>query len=131
MQDAAAGQPRPRLKKTDGQVDWSRPAAAIYNQIRALAGWPKTYTDWLRPGGSALRLILEAAAVESAANDAPAGPAGQVLVAEGDRLLVAAGTGALRIERLQPAGKRVLSRRRVLARLSGAGRPSVRARALG
>jgi methionyl-tRNA formyltransferase len=30
-------------------------------------------------------------------------------VADGDWLVVAAGSGALRIERLQPAGKRVLA----------------------
>ncbi|HEY2839922.1 MAG TPA: methionyl-tRNA formyltransferase, partial [Pirellulales bacterium] len=92
----------------DGQVDWSRPAVAIYNQIRALAGWPKTYTDWRRPGSAPLRLILDAATVESTTESTAAVP-GQVLVAEGDRLLVATGAGALRIERLQPAGKRVLS----------------------
>jgi methionyl-tRNA formyltransferase len=107
-QDAQLASRAPRLKKTDGQVDWSRSAADIKNQIRALAGWPKTYTDWRRPGGPALRLILETATVESDA-DSASGPAGEVLVAEGDRLLVGTGTGALRIERLQPAGKRVLS----------------------
>ena len=115
-QDAQLASRAPRLKKTDGQVDWSRSAAAVKNQIRALAGWPKTYTDWLRPGGPALRLILEAATVEStvegtaeiAADSGTATP-GRVLVAEGDRLLVATGGGPLRIERLQPAGKRVLS----------------------
>jgi methionyl-tRNA formyltransferase len=111
-QDAQLASRAPRLKKTDGQVDWSRSAADIKNQIRALAGWPKTYTDWRRPGGPTLRLILESATVEStaeSAGDSAGGPAGEVLVAEGDRLLVAAGTGSLRIERLQPAGKRVLS----------------------
>jgi methionyl-tRNA formyltransferase len=55
---------------------------------------------------------LEAAKVESAVEnlgESAATPAGQVLVAEGDRLLVATGSGALRIERLQPAGKRILT----------------------
>jgi methionyl-tRNA formyltransferase len=107
-QDAQLASRAPRLKKTDGQVDWTRSAVAISNQIRALAGWPKTYTDWLRPDGPALRLILDSATVVSMA-DSTSGSAGQVLLAEGDRLVVAAGTGALRIERLQPAGKRVLS----------------------
>ncbi|HEX4143813.1 MAG TPA: methionyl-tRNA formyltransferase [Pirellulales bacterium] len=110
-QDAAQASRAPRLKKTDGQIDWSRSAAAIKNQIRAFAGWPKSYTDWLKPGGPTLRLILDAATVENVAEgaDQPAGSPSQVLVAEGDRLVVATGAGALRIERLQPAGKRVLS----------------------
>jgi methionyl-tRNA formyltransferase len=51
---------------------------------------------------------LETATVENTANSS-SGSAGQVLLAEGDKLVVAAGTGSLRIERLQPAGKRVLS----------------------
>ena len=44
------GQQAPRLKKTDGEIDWSRPAAAIKNQIRAMEPWPKTYTFWHRAG---------------------------------------------------------------------------------
>ncbi|HTU25533.1 MAG TPA: methionyl-tRNA formyltransferase [Pirellulales bacterium] len=104
-QDKAHASRAPRLKKTDGQVDWSRPAAAIYDQIRALVPWPKTYTDWLRPDAAPLRLILDAAVP----NNRASGPPGTVLVAEGDQLIVAAGTGSLKIDRLQPAGKRVLS----------------------
>jgi methionyl-tRNA formyltransferase len=103
-QDPLLASRAPRLKKTDGAVDWSRPATAIANQIRAFAAWPKTDTHWLRPDGPPLRLILDSATVESAS-----GPAGQVLAAEGDRLLVAAGEGALAIGRIQPAGKRVLT----------------------
>ncbi len=102
-QDALLASRAPRLKKSDGAVDWSRSAEAISNQIRALAGWPKTDTHWLRPDGPPLRLILDKAGVE-----ASSGPAGEVLVAAGDRLVVAAGSGALAIERIQPAGKRVL-----------------------
>ncbi len=43
-QDKSQATRAPRLKKTDGQIDWSRPAAAIKNQVRALEPWPKTYT---------------------------------------------------------------------------------------
>ena len=62
-QDAALASKAPRLKKTDGLIDWSRPAAAIKNQIRALEPWPKTYTFWHRPDGPPLRLILGPASV--------------------------------------------------------------------
>ena len=57
-QDAALASKAPRLKKTDGAIDWSRPAAAIKNQIRAMEPWPKTYTFWHRPDGPPVRLIL-------------------------------------------------------------------------
>ncbi len=118
-QDAALASKAPRLKKTDGAIDWSRPAAAIKNQIRALEPWPKTYTFWHRPAAPPLRLILGAASVESlwcrrpactAAGETPAPqekhPPGTVLEAAGDRLMIATGEGALLPAAIQPAGKR-------------------------
>ena len=62
-QDAALASKAPRLKKTDGLIDWSRPAAAIKNHIRAMEPWPKTYTFWHRPDGPPVRLILGPASV--------------------------------------------------------------------
>jgi methionyl-tRNA formyltransferase len=44
VQDSQQASRAPRLKKTDGQVDWGRTATAIYHQLRALTGWPKNYT---------------------------------------------------------------------------------------
>jgi methionyl-tRNA formyltransferase len=105
-QDPAQATRAPRLKKSDGQVDWQRPAAALKNQVRALAPWPKTFTFWRRGDGEPLRLILERVRVEPAA---AAAPPGTVLEASGEALLVAAGEGAVLVESLQPSGKRVLS----------------------
>ncbi len=104
-QNPALASRAPRLKKTDGQIDWSRPAVAIHNQIRALEPWPKTYTYWFRDQGAPLRLILNAIDVQQA----PPAAAGTVLEAAGVRLVVAAGQGAVVIRALQPAGKRELS----------------------
>lgn len=95
----------PRLKKTDGAIDWSRPALAIKNQIRALEPWPKTYTYWFRPEGEPLRLILGPAKVV----DGEPAPPGTVLEAAAGRLIVATGERALQLEGLQPSGKRLLS----------------------
>ncbi len=36
----------PRLKKSDGQIVWSRSAQQIVNQIRAFQPWPGSYTNW-------------------------------------------------------------------------------------
>jgi methionyl-tRNA formyltransferase len=101
-----------RLRKSDGLVDWSRPAEAIRNQIRAMEPWPRTYTFWRRTEVDAMRLILGRARVR--ADDAstwqglqkPIVP-GTVLEAK-EGLLVATGQGVLEIESLQPAGKRML-----------------------
>lgn len=103
-QDAALSTRAPRLKKTDGAVNWSRTALEIKNQTRAMEPWPKTYTFWLRQSQPALRLILEHANVVPG----PAGAPGKVTIGDG-RLLVATGGGQLEIDRIQPAGKRTLT----------------------
>jgi methionyl-tRNA formyltransferase len=108
-QDPALASRAPRLKKTDGLIDWRRPAAAIKNQIRAMEPWPKSYTFLhRRAGGPTLRLILGPVEV---LETPPAGdiPPGTVREASADRLQVSAGQGSLLLGTVQPAGKRVLS----------------------
>jgi methionyl-tRNA formyltransferase len=107
-QDQAQATRAPRLKKTDGLVDWTRGAQAIRNQIRAFQPWPTTYTFWRRPVGEPLRLILDWVTRVSEPAAIQTTP-GEVVVASGDQLTVATGDGLLAIERIQPAGKRVLS----------------------
>lgn len=105
-QDPALASKAPRLKKSDGAVDWSRPAAAIKDQVRAMEPWPKTYTYWHRPKHPALRLILGPVRVVEA-GDAAARP-GTVLEAAAGRIVVAAGGGAASLNGVQPAGKRMM-----------------------
>jgi len=105
VQEPALASKAPRLKKSDGLVDWGRSAAAIFNQVRAFTPWPKSYTFWQPPSGQPLRLILEEVA------PLPPGEAaspGSILTTDKE-LIVACGEGRLAIPRLQPAGKRVLS----------------------
>jgi methionyl-tRNA formyltransferase len=96
----------PRLKKSDGQIDWARPAEAIRNQVRAMEPWPKTYTHWHRPAGKPLRLSLGPVSVVELPH-CDAAP-GTVLEAGAERLLVATGQGGLALRTLQPAGKRMM-----------------------
>lgn len=104
-QDNKLATKAPRLKKTDGLVDWSRPAAAIKDQVRAMEPWPKTYTFWHR-SGEPMRLILGRVSVL----DEPASaPPGTVVRSSGSELLIATGEGLLKIEQLQPSGKRMLT----------------------
>jgi len=105
-QDARQASRAPRLKKTDGLVDWTRPAAAIKNHVRAMEPWPKTYTFWHRPGCEPARLILGPVSVVEPVTTSPPGT---VLEAAGDRLAVAAGEGAVLVRSVQPAGKRMLA----------------------
>jgi methionyl-tRNA formyltransferase len=105
-QDPAMASPARRLRKTDGQIDWSRGAVAIKNQVRALEPWPKTYTFWHRAGGAPLRLILGRTAVR---DDVPPAPPGTVVCAHGDELAIACGQAALAIREIQPSGKRLFT----------------------
>jgi methionyl-tRNA formyltransferase len=105
-QSAALASKAARLKKSDGAIDWNKPALSIKNQIRALEPWPKTYTYWYRPGGPPLRLIAGPAIVVAAD---PSAPPGCVLEAKHDRLLIATPQQALQLTGVQPAGKRMLS----------------------
>jgi methionyl-tRNA formyltransferase len=45
-QDPAQATYAPLLVKEDGLIDWSRPAAAIHNQVRGLQPWPGAYTTF-------------------------------------------------------------------------------------
>jgi len=105
-QDPTLASRAPRLRKSDGAVDWSRPAVAIKNQVRAFQPWPKTYTFWHSTSHPVVRLILDRVSVV----EAPAGDVtpGTIVEAGSGRLVVAAGEGAVSIEVIQPAGKRRL-----------------------
>ncbi|MFM8635588.1 MAG: methionyl-tRNA formyltransferase [Planctomycetia bacterium] len=104
-QDESRATRAPRLTKSDGIVDWSRPAAAIERMRRALEPWPRT-TTFLRRDGAARRLVLEEVSV--AAARVPEGTApGTVLAADDQGIVVACGEGtAVVITRLVPEGKR-------------------------
>ena len=105
-QDPALASKAPRLKKTDGLIDWTRPAAAIKNHVRAMEPWPKTYTFWHRADGPPVRLIL--GPVVGGRERRADAPPGTVLEAAGNRLVIAAGRDAVMPQSIQPAGKRLM-----------------------
>ncbi len=103
-QDDARSTYAPMLRKTDGDVDWTRPAQAVARQIRALHPWPGTRTRW---AGGWLKLLPPARAVADVGGRA-AQP-GEVLGWADGGLLVAAGDGAaIEVGRLQAPGRRAL-----------------------
>jgi methionyl-tRNA formyltransferase len=81
-----------KLDKAEARVDWTRPAAEVDRLIRALAPFPGA---WSAIGGERVKLLLSERAKGS-------GIPGEVL---DDRLAVACGVGAVRLLRLQRAGK--------------------------
>ena len=112
VQDKAAASKAPRLTKEDGLVDWSRSAAAIKNQVRALDPWPRAYTHWRRQGaGEPLRLILHRVRVSGGAGDSASTPG--TVIRSGPRLVVAAGEGSMEI--LELTAKRQASHERAVS----------------
>lgn len=108
LQDPGQATRAPRLKKTDGAVDWTQTAERIFNQSRALRPWPGTYTHWLR-SASPLLLLLEKVSVETEPLMACQARPGEVVRVTQQTITVATGAGGLNIEQLKPAGKRVLA----------------------
>jgi len=90
-----------RLEKDEGELDWSRPAVEIDRMIRAFRPWPGTFTFW---DGRRLK-VLEASPLPAWDGAAPPGR----VVALDDGAGVATGDGALRLERIQLAGKRAMA----------------------
>ena len=92
-----------KLRKEEARIDWSRPAVAIERQVRAFNPWPVAETAW---DGRQLR-------VWEAESERPAtpvdAPPGTVLEAASGRIVVATGDGALRLQRVQVAGRRAVS----------------------
>lgn len=90
-----------KIDKSEARLDWSRPASEIERHIRGLSPFPGA---WCEIDGTRVKIHL--AAVEDAS-----GISGQTQVGKAldDRLLVACGTGALRLLSVQPAGKSRMS----------------------
>ncbi len=86
----------PKLSREDGRLDWTQDAAALDRRVRAFDPWPGTYTML---GGEVLKVLAVEIAEES-------GAPGTVL---DSRLTVAAGSGALRITRLQAPGRAAMA----------------------
>ncbi len=106
-QDPQQASKAPRLKKSDGLVDFSRPAEAIRNHVRAMQPWPGTYTHWHRTAGKPLRLILGPLDVVELERSDP--EPGTVAEVSKQRLVIAVGDGrGVAPRSVQPAGKRML-----------------------
>lgn len=100
----------PRLKKTDGKIDFNRSAKQISNQVRAFVPWPRSFTNWTPENKSPIRLIVGRTKVVQAAELAEESvasvEAGVVALCDSSRLWIQTGDGLISIEEIQPSGKR-------------------------
>jgi methionyl-tRNA formyltransferase len=105
-QDKNLASKAPKLTKEHGQIDWSRHARDVCNQIRAMQPWPTAYTYWHRQGKQPQRLIVHKAAWREDTATAALAP-GQIIAQpqQRSRLSVAAGSGSqVEILEIQAAG---------------------------
>ena len=94
----------PILKKEDGWIDWSQSAAAIERRVRGLQPWPNAYTSYNSKG-----MIVWRAQPLSSETSASAG---EVIVAQGDDLVVSCGEQtALRLIEVQPEARKRMTAR--------------------
>jgi len=98
----------PRLTKEDGRIRWQEAAVMIERVIRAHTPWPGSFTDL---GGRRVK-ILEARVASTASGADPrassGSPAPGTILALGDAIGVATGSGVLELHVLQMEGKRAL-----------------------
>jgi methionyl-tRNA formyltransferase len=87
-----------QLKKEDGRLDWSQPAAYLDRQVRACDPWPGAYTTWQ---GQRLKVLR----AKPLPDWKGAGQPGQVQEV-GVGLGVVTGKGALELHEVQLAGKK-------------------------
>ncbi len=90
-----------KIRKEEGRIDWTRPAIEIARQVRAFNPWPVAETRWQ---WQQLR-VWEA----EASPEVSAAEPGLVIDALDGRLVVATGSGGLRLLRVQLAGRNATS----------------------
>jgi methionyl-tRNA formyltransferase len=103
------------LSKADGWIEWTRAAADVERQVRAMWPWPRA---WTTIQGSSVQ-IHGAKVVDIENGEYEPGN----VVSMRRRLIVACGEDALEIEKVEPAGRRAMA---ASAYLNGVRAPMVR-----
>ena len=86
------------VRRADGELDWRQPAWRLERMMRAYDPWPGVFTTWY---ARSLK-ILDASVAEDGLKQ---GPPGKV-TRYGDGIAVTTGEGALKLHRVQLAGRR-------------------------
>ena len=110
-QDEALSNYAPKIEKKDAAIDWSLSATELARRVRAYNPFPGAF---FFANGTRVK-VWRAAAVDGAA------PAGTVLQSDRDGVVIACGSGALRLDELQLPGKRRVSAQEFNGQLDLAG----------
>jgi methionyl-tRNA formyltransferase len=92
-----------KLKRRDGEIDWTEPSGRVFDRIRGMTPWPGAYT-WYR--GRSLGVLR----AEPGQRDGARGAPGEIVGIDGERgIEVAAGEGTVWLAELRPEGKNAMS----------------------
>ncbi len=108
VQDPSLVTRAPKMPKAFGSIDWSRDAAFIERQVRALQPWPTAYSFLHVEGQAPSRIVLvdvDSVGPAGASAETP----GTVISDSAGPLVIQTSDGALAIRKLQPAGKRAMA----------------------
>ena len=87
------------LERSDGEIDWSSPAARIDRMIRAYDPWPGTFTSW---SGKGLKVL------DAQISSVSTSGAGVVVVGEG-QMIVGTGSGSIELKQVQLEGRQAVA----------------------
>ena len=90
----------PMISKNDGFIDFSRDAAYVERQIRAMDSWPAAFTYM-----NGQQMKIKKAVVGVDVKEVP----GTVVKADKDGIVIACGQGSIVVKLLQMPGKRVMT----------------------
>ncbi len=96
-QDDTLASPAPKIFRDDARIDWTQPARAVHNHVRALSPFPGAWTEWQ---GETLK-ILRAQPTSATVRGGP----GTVAVRDG-AMTVRCADGAVEVAEVQRQGKR-------------------------
>jgi methionyl-tRNA formyltransferase len=99
----------PKIKKTDGRLDWTKPARFLWNRVRGLSPWPGTFTELAHDSQRHIIKVWQAELIEGA------GAPGEIVAADKSGVVVGCGEGDLRLLVLQREGGRRLPAREFLS----------------
>ncbi|WP_186398688.1 methionyl-tRNA formyltransferase [Stappia sp. P2PMeth1] len=89
-----------KIDKAETRIDWTRSAREVHDHVRGLSPFPGAWCE-MEIAGRSERVKVLRSSLEEGATGEPG-----TLLAAGDELLVACGSGALRLVQLQRAGKK-------------------------
>ena len=104
-QDDALATYAPKLTRKDGEIAWHKPAEEIERRVRAMTPWPGAHT-FVTLQATQVILKIHRAEIFKRGD----GPAGTIVAANDDGVLVAAGKGGIILKEVQIAGgKRLMA----------------------